>query len=76
VGGRRLKIPRDSVLAPIVCPVLRFCIKKESEVKVMAQFKERVNLLIEIKLKGQLGINKTEFKESEGIGETCPTSVA
>ena len=41
----------------------------------MTQFKELVNLLIEIKLKGQLGINKTELKESEGIGDTCPTPV-
>jgi hypothetical protein len=41
----------------------------------MEQFKERVNLLIEIKLKGQVGINKTELKESEEIGETRPIPV-
>ena len=42
----------------------------------MTQFKELVNLLIEIKLKAQLGINKTELKESGGICDTHPTPVA
>jgi len=42
----------------------------------MAQFKKRVNLLIEIKLNGQLGINKTELRDKEEIDETCPTPVA
>lgn len=42
----------------------------------MTQFKKLINLLVEIKLKGQLRTNKTEIGESEGIWEASPTPVA
>lgn len=65
--GWRQKRPHDSDPAPISCPTLQSCIRKETELKVMEQFKVRVGWVFDIKLKGQPRTNDTEFKGMEAV---------
>ena len=51
-GELRRKRPCDSRPLPIVLPVLRSCNVTELLEKVIKQLRSRVNLLMEIRLKG------------------------
>ena len=67
-GELRRKRSCDSRLMPIILPVLRSYNVTELSEKVIKQLKPRVNLLMEIRLKGELGINKIEIRGKEGRG--------
>ena len=66
----RRKRPCDSRLMPIVLPVLRSCNVTKLSENVIKQLMSQVNLLMEIRLKGELGTYKTELRSKEGRGHT------
>ena len=64
-GELRRKSPCDSCPMPIVLLVLR-CYN------VIKQLRSRVNLLMEIRLKGELGTYMIEVRGKEGRGHVEP----
>ena len=72
---RRMR-PCDSRPMPIVLPVLRSCNVTKLSERVIKQLRSRVNLLMEIKLKGESGIYRTEVRGKEGRVHVEPNPLA
>ena len=72
----RRKRPCDSRPMPIALPILRSCNVTELSKKEIKQLRSRVNLLMEIKLKGESGTFRTEVRGKEGRGHAKPIPLA
>ena len=75
-GELRNKRPCDSHPMLIVLPILRSCNMTELSEKVIKQLRSRVNLLMEIRLKGELGTYMIEVRGKEGRGHVEPIPIA
>ena len=65
-GELRRKRPCDSLPMPIVLPILRFFNVIELSEKVIKQLRSQVNLLMEIRLKGESETYRIEVRGKEG----------
>ena len=71
-GKLRRKRPCDSRPMPIVLPILWSCNVTKFSEKVIKRLRSRVNLLMEIMLKGESGTYRTKVRGEERRGHAKP----